>query len=250
MAGRRPLQQDTPAKRQMSDTPSDGETPIARELMPDIDTIHTAQDSQHAVADGRVCRMCKTFKPASEMAVARSCKGGIRPQCKECWNTVARSKFVSDEAHRERVQAWRAANQSKQKQIQRAQHEKHKEKRNADCRAYRQVNLEAMRERGRMWAKLNPARANEITAQRRAAKVRATPIWARDEFEQLVMGEAYRLAVMRTDATGVDWHVDHSVPLRSDRVCGLHCAANLQVIPASVNRSKNNLWWPDMFATN
>lgn len=28
--------------------------------------------------------------------------------------------------------------------------------------------------------------------------------------------------------------------------CGLHAHTNLQVIPASVNRSKNNRCWPDM----
>jgi len=40
--------------------------------------------------------------------------------------------------------------------------------------------------------------------------------------------------------------VDHIVPLSSPKVCGLHCSANLQVIPKHVNDSKGNAWWPDM----
>lgn len=51
---------------------------------------------------------------------------------------------------------------------------------------------------------------------------------------------------MRTSATAIPWEVDHIVPLNNDLVCGLHCEANLQVIPAIANLSKNNSWWPDM----
>jgi hypothetical protein len=40
--------------------------------------------------------------------------------------------------------------------------------------------------------------------------------------------------------------VDHVVPLKSPLVCGLHCEANLELIPANDNFRKGNRHWPDM----
>jgi hypothetical protein len=72
--------------------------------------------------------------------------------------------------------------------------------------------------------------------------LRATPAWANHFFIE----EAYDLAQRRTKSTGIKWHVDHIVPLRSKRVCGLHVENNLQVIPARTNLEKGNRVWPSM----
>lgn len=102
--------------------------------------------------------------------------------------------------------------------------------------------VEAGRTRLRAWKKRNPDKVNAQTAKRLAQKLRAIPSWAdlRD------IADIYALARLRTELTGIEWHVDHTVPLNSPLVCGLHCEANLQVIPAGPNISKGNNWWPDM----
>ena len=65
----------------------------------------------------------------------------------------------------------------------------------------------------------------------------ATPPWL--DSEQLdEMAAIYRSA-------GPDDHVDHQVPLKNALVCGLHVPWNLEVLPAAVNMSKSNKWWPD-----
>jgi len=77
---------------------------------------------------------------------------------------------------------------------------------------------------------------------RRAAEKQATPAWANRKAMLAIYAEAVRL----TELTGVEHHVDHIVPLQSPWVCGLHCEANLRIIPSYENQSKSNRWWPDM----
>lgn len=73
-------------------------------------------------------------------------------------------------------------------------------------------------------------------AARRTSKKRAMPVWADVDAIKSVYSEARK----KTEETGTIWHVDHIVPLNNELVCGLHIAANLQLLPALVNLSKSN----------
>lgn len=83
---------------------------------------------------------------------------------------------------------------------------------------------------------------NASVVRRNARELQAMPKWANEFFMQ----EAYELAARRTKLFGFKWHVDHVVPLQSKMVCGLHAHTNMAVIPASVNLTKGNRYWPDM----
>lgn len=60
------------------------------------------------------------------------------------------------------------------------------------------------------------------------------------EWDEFVLEEAISLANERNKTTSTKWHVDHIVPLNHRKASGLHCANNLQVVPASWNLKKNN----------
>lgn len=80
---------------------------------------------------------------------------------------------------------------------------------------------------------------NELVAKRRAEQRQAIPSWF-NEFDEFAFQQAYELAALRQQETGIEWHVDHMIPLRARKCCGLHCADNIQVIPAVMNLEKNN----------
>lgn len=108
---------------------------------------------------------------------------------------------------------------------------------------YRIVNAEKELARCALWRRNNPEKKYAAKARRRANALKAVPKWY-GEFDGFVIEEAARLARARSDATGFTWHVDHTIPLQSPRVCGLHIAPNLGVIPGAENIRKGNRYWP------
>lgn len=111
---------------------------------------------------------------------------------------------------------------------------------------YYGANADRLKARARMlgpsWAKANPAKVLARVNRRRAAKLRAMPVWA----DTAAIERIYAKAAELTDSTGIPHHVDHCVPLQGKLVCGLHVERNLEILPAYINQSKGARHWPDM----
>lgn len=80
---------------------------------------------------------------------------------------------------------------------------------------------------------INTARHRDVTQEIQ------TPPWF-NELDKFVYNECLSLCKARKESTGIDWHVDHMIPLHGSIASGLHCALNFQVIPAYINLSKKN----------
>jgi 5-methylcytosine-specific restriction endonuclease McrA len=92
--------------------------------------------------------------------------------------------------------------------------------------------------------KRRPARVRTSGGAERWAKYRrARSPWATWK----ECGAFWDLSAATTAATGVQHSVDHIVPLAHPLVCGLHCPANLRVLPLVENLAKGNQHWPDMW---
>lgn len=99
-------------------------------------------------------------------------------------------------------------------------------------------NPEKARLSSKIWKHRNPAKVTQQASRRRAAQDARMPGWL-TAADHLEFDSVYKYcAGLR--AAGLDYHVDHIVPLRGKSVSGLHVPWNLQVIPAVENMSKGN----------
>jgi hypothetical protein len=201
----------------------------------------------------KLCRCCGETKLLSEFVKKCDTFDGVASRCRVCQSTAKRARY------RERagqVQAlnrvWYANNREKVVSQRKAAYVPGSNK--LACKEYYERNKEILLASNVAWAKANPnkikqayqdysARHKEVrnagAAVRRARKRNAFANWDRD-FTLFVGKEAAHLAHLRKIRTGVEWHVDHEIPLAGKFVSGLHTWNNLRVIPAIENIRKGN----------
>jgi hypothetical protein len=122
------------------------------------------------------------------------------------------------------VSGWIQNNPDKQKSIRNKNYLKHKD---------------IINQKNNEWKKNNLSKVAKYNAKRHSAKLNSVPKWY-GELDELVMQEAYDLSNLRNKMLGFEWNVDHMYPLQAKTVCGLHCGANIQVIPKTLNMQKRN----------
>lgn len=155
----------------------------------------------------KTCSRCKSELPTTAFYKRRDRPSGLHSQCGQCF--------------REQHAEWR----------------KHNKQNNRDRAArFRARHPELVRLRSREHQKANLAAARANNAFRHASKLRATPRWVNRDDLKAVYVKAKEMGLT----------VDHIVPLQSAIVCGLHVPWNLQLLSASENCKKKNLFWPDM----
>lgn len=92
-------------------------------------------------------------------------------------------------------------------------------------------------EQKRAWDIANPARRSAIARGYKARKLNAMPSWLSTE-HKMQIDTVYHEASRLTKLTGIQFHVDHIVPLKGKTVRGLHVPWNLQAIPYYENLEK------------
>lgn len=189
----------------------------------------------------KMCWGCGYLRPFTAFAKNARKVDGLQTQCKDCMNFARkqwdlrnaayvkqRSKEKwSDTEARGRYDAWRAENQQTI---------------NARNKQWANTNRSKARASVNAWDRANKPRKVQQKRMRKGMQERATPAWANHE----AMQQYYVLARFLTCELGIDFHVDHVVPIKSDIVCGLHSHTNLAISIGAWNIAKHNRYWPDM----
>lgn len=152
-----------------------------------------------------------------------------RERCREGTRRYRTKHPMSDaakETAREATKVWREKNPERAAAARDAWRAANLDKARAYCRAYHVENP----------PNVAPELVRQYAADRRARKRQAMPPWA----DKKEIADVYRAARERQIETGDLWHVDHIIPLKHRLVCGLHVAANLQLLPGLENIRKNN----------
>jgi hypothetical protein len=182
----------------------------------------------------KTCKTCSIEKPLDAFQFRKD-SGGYRPVCNECRAESERKRRIE---HGEEIRAkdkerWHSdRNGRRTRSLERGREAYYAMKANQELH-------EAEKKRNRERAKRFADKWRALVALRRKRLVCATPSWLTAD-EKWMMKEAKLLAKKRTEATKIQWSVDHIIPLAGKEVCGLHVPWNLQVIPAEQNKSKGN----------
>jgi hypothetical protein len=208
------------------------------------------------------CKACQTIANKASYAANREremarCQLARLANPEKTKATTKKWRMENVERYAAMKKAWRSANLEHTKAQRIANYQANQERDLAAGRAYKAKHKERLTamQYEKYWADpdaarlqmlayraANPGIANAWAMSRVAAKKQAVPEWA----DLDAIKKIYEAASFMTMTTGTHHEVDHSVPLQSKFVCGLHVAHNLQILTRSENRKKSNRHWPDM----
>lgn len=158
----------------------------------------------------KICKNCNKEKTLTDFYKASTSKDGYRSNCKICHNDYNKNKYYENhEENRNRLSKYYEDNHEKEKAARREYYQKNKA-------------------------------AYLFNFYKREEKLKeATPNWLTES----MLSEIKRIYQARQEISqleGVEYHVDHIVPLQGANVCGLHVPWNLQIITAQENLKKSN----------
>lgn len=177
------------------------------------------------------CCKCKQTKEVSLFYANPRTKDGRNSFCIVCHKADNVARKAKNRADAE----FKAAELAYKKQYR----ERTVEERAAYIQQWRELNREHVANYSKVYRDENKARYNYLCQKRKIDLMNRTPKWLTDD-DLWLIEQAYELAELRRQMTGVEWHVDHIIPLRGKIVSGLHVPLNLRVVTWKENQQKTN----------
>jgi len=158
----------------------------------------------------KVCINCKIEKDIVNFRKRKDNKDGFRNDCKLC-----------------------------QKKRDASLYSKNRESRRAQQSEYYNLNVQAILEQKSKYGKENPDKVNAISMKKYASKMQRMPSWLTKEQIGNIQ-KFYTKAKILSKKSGINFEVDHIVPLQGKNVSGLHVPWNLQILTEVENIKKGN----------
>lgn len=177
----------------------------------------------------KCCTKCKETKPYEMFTKEKATNDGFSRWCKNCKKEY-KSAWYDKNAESERLKA---------KKYHYKNYEKNKDKIAKKVLIWQKENKEKYAQKSKRHYEKTKHKKFAWQALARAAKRNAVPKWVSKELKQEIQ-KFYIEARAKTKETGINYEVDHIVPLMGENVCGLHVPWNLRVITRFENRSKAN----------
>jgi hypothetical protein len=190
-----------------------------------------------------------------------SCAAWYKANSEKVRTYSAAWQKANREKARTTAAAWRKANFERKRASAAAWYKANHEKKRALGVAWRKANSERLRASAAAWYKANSERRRaSIAAYYRANIDKTLASWARrhaiklkavpDDANKAFVAGFYAIAKRVSKCLGIRHDVDHIVPLA---LGGSHCHRNLQVIPMTWNRRKQDRYdypLPDCYRTD
>jgi 5-methylcytosine-specific restriction endonuclease McrA len=179
----------------------------------------------------KTCSKCGEEKSLETFSKNKGKRDGLNSYCKPCMRSY--KKVYNQQDHvKEQARAsslkWHYAN---------------REESIAKSKAYHTANREAVNERQRKYYDDNLPYMLQRASVGRGERAKRVVSWANQQVIDAYYMEAKRLE----ELTGIQFHVDHIIPLQGKMVSGLHVETNLQLLPAHENLGKKNSFDPETF---
>jgi len=199
----------------------------------------------------KVCSKCKEEKPLEAFNKNRSNRDGLQSQCKVCGKQYYQE---SREKRLEYAKQHHQENREKRLEYAKQYYQDNREQQLEYKKQWRQSNIEYMKqwrqenreqqlEYKKQYYQDNVEKYTAYSMKRRALKQDSIPeALLNCPIEKDRLEKIYKLRSLLTEATGVEYHVDHIWPLSKG---GPHWSGNLQVIPAEENLSKSDSFCED-----
>lgn len=181
--------------------------------------------------DAKECTKCRDVKSLELFAKHSKNKDGLNFWCKQCMSDYRRS-------YNQTKKAKAASRASSLKH-----HKANRDRLVADMKVYHQDNRDRILSRQKEYYEQNLPYMLQRASVGRGERAKRNVSWANQQLIDAYYIEAKRLE----ELTGIQFHVDHIIPLQGDLVSGLHVETNLQLLPAHENIGKSNSFDPDDF---